>query len=68
MWCGSVAPTLPGGSHGLEHEHEDIRVLAMSFAAAMARLEAGRIGNTPGIIVLRWLALTRDVSREKYIK
>ena len=40
-------------------------MLATSFAAAMARLEAGRIGNTPGIIVLQWLALTRDVSREK---
>lgn len=65
VFCGRVDATGAGGIHGLAHEHEDIRVLAMSFAAAMARLEAGRIGNTTGIIVLRWLALTRDVSREK---
>ena len=65
VFCGRVDATGAGGIHGLEHENEDIRVLAMSFAAAMARLEAGRSGNTPGIIVLQWLAPTRDVSREK---
>jgi hypothetical protein len=34
----------------------------------MARLEAGRIGNSPGIIALQWLALNREVLREKWAK
>ena len=68
VFCGRVDATGAGGIHGLAHEHEDIRVLAMSFAAAMARLEAGRIGNSPGIIALQWLALNREALREKWAK
>ncbi len=66
VFCGRVDATGAGGIHGLEHEHEDIRVLAMSFAEAMARLDAGRIANSPGVVALQWLALNRDALREKW--
>ncbi len=68
VFSGRVDATGAGGIHGLEHEHEDIRVLAMSFAEAMARLDAGRIGNSPGVVALQWLALNRDALREKWAK
>ncbi len=68
VFCGRVDATRAGGIHGLAHEDEDIRVLAMSFAAAMARLEAGRIGNSPGIIALQWLALNRQSLRDKWLQ
>ncbi len=67
VFCGRVDAAGAGGVHGLAHEHEDIRVLAMSFAEAMARLDAGRIGNSPGVVALQWLALNRDALRKKWL-
>jgi len=68
VFCGRVDARGAGGIHGLADEHEDIRVLVMSFAEAMARLEAGGIGNSPAIIALQWLALNRDALRKKWMR
>ncbi len=67
VFCGRVDATGAGGIHGLAHEHEDIRVLAMSFTEAMSRLDAGRIGNSPAVVALQWLALNRHALREKWL-
>ena len=48
-----------GGVHGLDHEHEDIRVHVMDFTDAMQALEAGRIRSATGLVALQWLALNR---------
>lgn len=46
-----------GGIHGLAGENEDIRVMVVDRAEAMAGLEAGLCNNAPLIIALQWLAL-----------
>jgi len=57
LFCGEVDAAGVGGVHGLAEEGEDIRVLNVSRADAMDRLERGEIRNAKTIIVLQWLAL-----------
>src|SRR5215468_4708489 len=45
LYCGRVDSRGAGGVHGLAEEHEDIRVLVLPYAEAMAWLEDGRISN-----------------------
>ena len=52
-----------GGVHGLAEEGEDIRVVVLDFAAAMAALAEGRVTASPAVIALQWLALNRDELR-----
>jgi ADP-ribose pyrophosphatase len=49
-----------GGVHGLDHEHEDILVHAMPFAAAMEALAEGWLRSSTGLVALQWLALNRE--------
>jgi ADP-ribose pyrophosphatase len=67
VFCGRVDAGKAGGIHGHADEGEDIRVLALSFDDAMARLAAGQIDNSPGIIALQWLALNRERLRRKWL-
>lgn len=51
-----------GGIHGLDHEHEDIKVHVIKRADALDMLNAGRISNAVTLIGLQWLALNyRDL-------
>lgn len=54
-----------GGIHGLPEEGEDIRVQVMTFDAAMAAMNAGRIQASPAVVALHWLALHRDDLRRQ---
>jgi ADP-ribose pyrophosphatase len=67
LFCGRVDSRGAGGIHGLDEEHEDIRVDVLPFAEAMRWLEAGRIGNAVSIIALQWLALNRDRVRRTWL-
>ncbi len=67
LFCGCVDATRAGGLHGLDSEHEDIRVHVLDFAAAQAALEAGEVRNAAGIIGLQWLALNRDDLRRRWL-
>jgi ADP-ribose pyrophosphatase len=60
IFCGRVDSAGAGGVHGLADEHEDIRVLAMSRAEAVAGIAAGRIVNAKTVIALQWLALNHE--------
>jgi ADP-ribose pyrophosphatase len=60
LYCALIDATGIGGVHGLAAEGEDIRVLAMDYAAAMTALAEGRIDSSMPIIALQWLALNRD--------
>jgi len=53
-----------GGLHGLEHEHEDIRVSVVPREEAMAMLEQGLICSAGPMILLQWLALNIDRLRQ----
>lgn len=56
LFCGLVDSQGVGGIHGLEEEHEDIRVHVISFNAAWALLEQGRLDNAMSLIGMHWLA------------
>ena len=60
FFCGRVDSTGAGGTHGLAHEGEDIRVVVLTSDEALARLETGGIINANAVLPLQWLALNRD--------
>ncbi len=66
LFCGRVDASTADGIHGIKDEGEDIRVLVLPVAEALARLKAGRIDNSPAIIALQWLALNREALRRKW--
>ncbi len=51
------------GSHGLDGEQEDIRVVVLGFAEAMAAAGRGEINTGPGLVALLTLAAHRDEIR-----
>lgn len=56
-------PTDAGG--GLLNENEDIQVLPMSFAEAMALATDGLLHNSPSLMAMQWLAQHRDALRQE---
>lgn len=55
LFCGLVDTHGLGGIHGLDEEHEDIRVHVMPFANAWELLTQGRLDNAMSLIGLHWL-------------
>ncbi|HEY4134018.1 MAG TPA: ADP-ribose diphosphatase [Alphaproteobacteria bacterium] len=68
LFCGRVDSSRAGGLHGAADEGEDIRVMAVSAAQAIAWLDEGRVNNALTIIALQWLALNRDKLRASWTK
>jgi ADP-ribose pyrophosphatase len=60
LYCGLMDATGIGGIHGLDEEHEDIRVCVMPAEEALAELYRGRANSTSVIIALQWLAMNRE--------
>lgn len=56
LFCGLVDTQGMGGIHGLDEEHEDIRVHVVSFPTAWELLIQGRLDNAMCLIGLHWLA------------
>ncbi|PKM11599.1 MAG: ADP-ribose diphosphatase [Gammaproteobacteria bacterium HGW-Gammaproteobacteria-3] len=65
LFCGKVDSTNVGGIFGLDHEHEDILVRAVSFDEAYRLMEQGHINSGIPIIAIQWLALNRDKLRQE---
>ncbi|MAO55324.1 MAG: ADP-ribose diphosphatase [Rhodospirillaceae bacterium] len=63
LYLGRVDASKAGGIHGLDHEHEDIRVFTMPADEAFALVADGTINNGTIIICLQWLQLNRDKVR-----
>ena len=57
VYCGLVDSEGLGGLHGLDDEHEDIRVHNISFTEAYQAVESGDINNAATIIALQWLKI-----------
>lgn len=57
LFCGRVDARGAGGIHGLDHEHEDIRVLPLSREKALEMLAEGAVSNFTAVVALQWLAL-----------
>lgn len=65
LLCGLVDSRGVGGVHGLDEEHEDIRVHVLSFARAWELLQAGRLDNAMCLIAFHWLAGERASLRAR---
>lgn len=65
VFCAPVDAAGAGGVHGLDDENEDIRVVVLPFADAMAAMSDGQIVASPAVIALQWLALNRDRLRNE---
>lgn len=66
LYCGEVDASVAGGVHGLAHEGEDIRVVPLPVAEALALLDAGRINSAWPMIALHWLARHRERLRAQW--
>ena len=60
LFCGKVDSTSAEGIHGLDDEHEDIKVEVLSLEQAKNELYSGRINSTSTIISMQWLLLNMD--------
>ncbi len=67
LYVGQVDSRGVGGLHGLDHEHEDIRVEVMSRVEALDAVAQGRIVASPAIIALQWLALNVADLRRRWL-
>lgn len=56
-----------GGVHGLDEEHEDIKVHVVKRREALEWLEQGRIQNAAALIGLQWLAVHGEALRENWL-
>jgi ADP-ribose pyrophosphatase len=66
VFVGRVDASAAGGLHGLDAEGEDIRVLTLDAADAIAMAQNGRIVAAHTVILLLWLALHRDELRRDW--
>ena len=66
LYCGKVDSSNAGGIHGLDHEHEDIKVEVLSLEQAKKELYTGRINSTSTIISMQWLLLNIGEVRHKW--
>ena len=66
LFCGRVDATQAGGIFGLDAEHEDIEVVVLSLADALAKVASGEINNAMSIIALQWLQLNQPMLEESW--
>ncbi len=60
LYIGKVDSNSAGGIHGLESEHEDIRVHVLKRKSLMGDLFRSRLDNAATIIALQWLELNSE--------
>ncbi len=60
MFLARVESAKAGGIHGLDHEHEDIRVFTLPFREVRDFVESGRADNAMTLVALQWLLLHHD--------
>jgi len=65
LFLGLVDSSQVGGIHGLDHEHEDIRVSAVKFERVFQMLETQEIESGIPIIAIQWLYIHRDKVRRE---
>ena len=66
LYYGLVnAPPRGGGLHGLDEEHEDIRVITASPDEVWRWMDEGRIVNGPAVVGLQWFRIHEQELRAK---
>jgi len=66
VYCASVDSSKAGGIHGLDSEHEDIRVAVVPYDEATTFMNAGRTAASDVAIGLLWLANHRERLRREW--
>lgn len=66
VYAARVDSSKAEGIHGLDHEHEDIRVFAVPAEDAFAMLRDGRIVNAMTLLALYWFRDHRERLRETW--
>lgn len=66
LFCARVDARDAGGIHGLAEEHEDIKVVVLSYHAAVQRLRDDKISNGITAIALYWLTAHRPALRRRW--
>ncbi|MCY4499141.1 MAG: NUDIX domain-containing protein [Rhodospirillaceae bacterium] len=66
IFLGRVDAAGAGGLHGLDREHEDIRVFACPVHEAIDLLSEGHILVGHTVVALQWLAIHRDDVRQRW--
>lgn len=66
LFCGLTDLHGREGCFGLDDEHEDIRLVVMPEAEALAGLAAQRYNNAATLIALQWLALNGERLRATF--
>lgn len=59
VYIGIIDAKDVNGIHGLENEHEDIRVLNISMEEACEKMRKHEIKHSPAIITLQWIMLNQ---------
>ncbi|MBC8952566.1 ADP-ribose diphosphatase [Xenorhabdus sp. PB62.4] len=67
IFVGEVDASTASGVHGLEGEHEDIRVLVASREQAYQWVEEGIIDNAASVIAIQWLALHHEKLKRDWL-
>ncbi len=67
LFCGRIDASGAGGVHGLDEEHEDIKVVVYGVDEALDMLQAGKIVNGKTIIALQWLALNYPQLKQRWL-
>ncbi|MDX8000085.1 ADP-ribose diphosphatase [Xenorhabdus sp. Reich] len=67
IFVGEVDSSTASGFHGLEGEHEDIRVLVVSREQAYQWVEEGIIDNAASVIAIQWLALHHEKIKKEWL-
>lgn len=66
VYAGCIDSRTADGIHGLDHEHEDIRVFTLGVDEAYQWMAEGRINNAVTMLSLYWFRDHRDRLREKW--
>ena len=66
FYLGLTRAPEAGGIHGLDDEHEDIRVLVASPEEVYAWIDQGRIVNGPALVGLQWFRVNQRRLRGRH--
>lgn len=66
LYCARVDSTTAHGVHGLDHEHEDIRVFTMDIPTAQTCLENGQFTNATSILAIQWFLLNHEKLQQRW--
>lgn len=66
LFCARVDSSNAHGVHGLDHEHEDIRVFAVDIPTIRDWVSSGTLTNATLIIALQWFLANHEDLRKRW--